>query len=216
MISIPDMERLAPLFSVAGTILNTKALVDGGIEPTFADLLLPSLVMTYGPSLFANTLYSRFEMTPEGIGLFAVGFVLSIFVHSNSFLMSFIDEIPYVSKILALVKMKNSTEDTFSMMSWMISRDIAGACIGSLILRRRLRMKAVDLLNMGVVYGGVLVLRRYGLRDYYVIIVAGVAPLAIKAISCIDRKKPVEDKTVHRVRTPRRRASAAAKLTKKE
>lgn len=225
MISASDIERIVPLFSIAGTILNTKLLVDGGIEPTFTELLLPSLVTTYGPSLLANTLYPRYRMMPEGLILYAAGFILSIFIYSNNLLMLFVEEAPYISKFFSLVELKNSTEDTFSMMSWVISRDIAGICIRSLVLRKRLRMKVVDMLNMAVMYGGVLFLRSYGFRDYYIIIVAGVAPLTIKAIECVKgrKKKQASEMDSERTsqqstakKTPRRKASVSTKLGKKE
>lgn len=226
MISVSDIQKIAPLFSISSTILNTKLLIDSGIEPTLTELLLPSLVMTYGPPLFANSLYSRYEMTLQSVSLYAIGFILSIFIYSNNFLMFFIEEVPYISKLFSLVKLKNSTEDTFSMMSWVISRDIARICIRSLVLRKRLRMKTVDMLSMAVAYGGMLFLRKYGLRDYYVIVVAGIAPLTIKAIESIRECKSeqkgavVSGKTSQQStpisRVPRRRASVSTKLVKKE
>ncbi|ELA42541.1 uncharacterized protein VICG_00293 [Vittaforma corneae ATCC 50505] len=217
-------ESFEPIFSIASTILKTKSLIDEGTDPIFTELLLPHLATTFGPPLIANAIYPRFKFSQRDLVVYLIGFILSLFVHSNSFLMFFIKEVPYVSRFFSLVKMKNSTEDTFLMFCWVITCDIAGQFISKLTFKKKFKVKTLDLLKMVVVYGGVLALRQYRMPDYYVIVVANIVPLSIKAVEYL-KKVPAmkikhtecikeEDKKAPIRKAPKRKASLSAKLEK--
>lgn len=213
-----------PIFAIAGAILKTKSLIDEGIDPVFTELLLPHLATTFGPPLVANSVYPRFKFSQCDLITYFIGFALSLFVHSNNFLMFVIKEIPYVAKFFSLVKIKNSTEDTFLMFCWVITCDIAGQFISKLTLKKKLKIKALDLLKMMVVYGGVLALRQYNMPDYYVIVVANIVPLSIKAVEYLKRVPSMKIKCAEDTkeegrkapakRAPKRKASLSAKLEK--
>lgn len=219
-----DTESLGVIFSIAGSVLNTKSLVDGGIAPTLSDLLLPHLITTFAPSLLANGLYTRFKLGKKDVVLYVIGFLFSIFAHSSKFLMFFIQEIPYVSGFFSTVKLKNSKENTFDLFSWTITSQFAGMAISKLILKKKLKVKPEELLSMIAKYGGVLLLRRYNMNDYWVIVVANMVPLTTKAIECLakevpklkQKKKEIELSQENSTkRTPRRKASISVKLEKK-
>lgn len=189
MLRSQDIVRLNYVFSIAGNILTTKNLVEEGISPTITELLLPSLLLSFGPKLIANTIYTRYHLTAESIILYAVGFVLSVFLYSNSFVMFLLREVPHVSKFFSLVDLKNSKENTFLLLSWNITSNLAQICLKSFVFKKKLKIKIEELLNMVFVYGGIVFLRHYHLHDYYVIVVANIIPIMYKAIEAIVKAK---------------------------
>lgn len=222
------MTSLEPAFSISNSILKTKQFIDEGIDPSFSELLLPHLATTFGPPLIANSVYSRFKFTQRDLLIYAVGFVLSLFLHSNSYLMYFINEVPYISKFFSLIRIKNSAENTFSMFCWIITCEIAGMLISKSILKKKLKIKTSDIMKMIVTYGGVFILRIYSMPDYYVIIVANIMPLSLKAIELLrtrndknnekeEKEQVNEEEEVKEVKkkTTKRKASVASKLKNK-
>lgn len=198
-------ESFAPLFSVVGAILKTKSLIDEGISPGFGELLLPHLVTTFGPMLIANSIYPRFKFTPKDLVIYAIGFILSLFIYPSSFLMFFLKEVPHFAKFFSLVKIKNSPEDTFLMFCWILTSDIAGNFLTRSILKKKLEFDTKELTKMVVMYGGVLFLRKFHMSDYYVIIVASIIPLSFKAYEYLKTARPSKPKQPVKVKEEKRK-----------
>lgn len=216
-----------PLFSITGAILNTQSLVSEGIEPSISELLLPHLITSFGSSLLTNTLFPHFVLSKKDLALYFTGFILSLFVHSSEFIMFFINELPHFSKFFSLVKLKNSTGDTFKTLSWAITNKIIGICLNKLVLKKKLKIKMEELFSIIFTYSGIALLRMYKMNDYYVLIFANIVPLSAKAVECLRQRaskrkssnkrpekkldKSQEDK---KAKTPRRKASVASKIEK--
>lgn len=212
-------EQLCPIFSVAGSISKTKSLVESGFEPTISELLIPHLILTFAPKLVANSLSHRFELAPKDLYIYFIGFFISTIAYSNSFIMFFVKEIPYVSKFFSLLALKNSTEDTFKLFSWNITCEIVGIFLTKLIMKKKPKLGTTELVNMIFVNVGILYIRAYQLNDYFIILVANIIPLSVKAIEYLRQKskkksEPKEEIYPGAQKKARRKASVASQLEK--
>ncbi|KAM0680918.1 hypothetical protein GINT2_000700 [Glugoides intestinalis] len=178
-------DSFGPFFSITSAILNTKSLVREGIDPSISELLLPHLITSFGSSLLTNTLFPRFVLSKKDLALYFTGFILSLFVHSSDFIMFFLNELPHFSKFFSLVKLKNSPEDTFKILSWVITNKIIGICLNKLVLKKKLKIKMEELFSIIFTYTGIGLLKMYNMNDYYVIIFANIVPLSSKAVECL-------------------------------
>lgn len=208
---------LGPLFSLSGTILRTRSLVDAGIEESLSEIFLPHVVLSFVPSLIANSICKRYTIEPKDVLIYLIGLVSSIFVCKSSFAMFMISEIPYISKFFSLLKLKNSTEDTFTMMSWIITNELSGMFLNKLILKKKMKVSLKDMVTMFLTYSGVLFLRYYNLNDYNVIILAFIIPFSAKAIEYLKKKEKTKAVTKEEEvpRRPRRKASVSAQSKSK-
>lgn len=224
-----SLDKFSPLFSIVGAIIQTKELIDGGFEASASDLILPHMMLTFGPPLIANSLYPRFKVTNKDLVAYLIGFVLSLVVSTNQFAMYFINEVPYLARFLSLVKLKNTEENITLAIYWIVTSKIVGMCLNRMVFKKKLKVKAKDIFSLVVTYGGVFVLRKYGFNDYYVMIIACIVPLAFKAVEYLNESDILTTKKVKRtaksdvkqdkteVKTPRkttRKASLSAKIEK--
>lgn len=206
------LEALDYVFTVAGVVMKTKSLTEEGIGASFNELLLPHVVTTFGPPLIANSIRQRFIPTPRGLLTYAIAFVFSLFVHSNSFLMFFIREIPQISRFFSLVKLKNTDEDTFTAFVWAITAELAGQFVTKLVLKKGYKVKPSEVVKIVATYTGILLLRRYKMPDYTVIVVASVLPQAFKLAEYLKSKRP--KKAITSERRPTRKASVVSAAAK--
>lgn len=221
MIAPEDLAKLDYVFSIASTILTTKSLIDGGIEPVVSELILPSLILSFGPSLIANTLAPKYQLTYDALILYAIGFSISLVVYSNNFIMFFLNEVPHISKFFSLVSLKNSKEDTFSLMTYKITAKLAGIFLNNLVLKKRQKIKMEEILSIFFTYSGIIYLRYYNYKDYYIIVIANIVPLVAKAIDCLNKWRiskandiEVEKDYDEEKKRPKRKASSVSKTKK--
>lgn len=219
-------DKFGPFFTVIGAIIQTKELIDGGFDASFSELILPHMMLTFGPSLIANSLYPRFKIANKDIIMYFFGFILSLVVSSNRFVMYFINEVPYLGRFFSLVKLKNTDENILMAIYWIITSKIVGMCLNKMIFKKKLKVKAKEIFSLLVTYGGIFILRKYNYNDYYVIIIACIVPLVFKAIEHLHEsdvfsikkmKKAIKSDDSGNVKTPKkttRKASLSAKLEK--
>lgn len=169
--------KIFPLFKIASVILSSNSLIGTKIRPSFYDLFLPSLLVTFLPPLIANSIYCRFKLTLDGLMTYGIGFILSIVVCRNKFLISLLSEIPHISKLFSLIEMKNSKEDIYTLIAWNITCDVIRTALKKFIKGESLQIKSSFLTNIIISNCGVVFLRMYNLSDYYVIIIANLLPL---------------------------------------
>lgn len=210
-----NQKYLCPLFAISGAINKTTALVEAGFEPTILDIFIPHIVMSFGPKLFANSLTRRFELQPNDIILYSIGLIFSIVAQHSPFLTYFTKEINLVAQYFGYTKLKNSPENTFKLFSWNITNDIAGMFLSKLIMKKKLRINGTDLFNMIFIYTGILYLRINKLNDYFIIVIANIIPLSMKAIEYLRSKKKSKSKDEGVIeKKTRRKASVASQLEK--
>lgn len=213
-----NAEQFSPIFSIAGAMLKTRSLIESGFEPTVTELLIPHLAMTFGPKLLANTLSPRFQPTLKDFLIYIIGFLISLFGQSNTFLMFLANEIPHIGRFFSLVNMKNSPDDTFKLFTWSLTCEFASVFISKLIMKKKLKMSHSAIASLILVNAGVLYLREYKMNDYFVILVANVVPLACKAVeylkSMLKRKdvKPKQEIYSSPRKVQRRKASLASQI----
>lgn len=192
-------ERIFSLFKIASIILNTESLVDSGFQPSITELLLPSLLTTFGPPLIANSIYHRFHFTVESLVIYLLGFLLSLSVYKNRILMELIREVPHISKIYSLIELKNDKNDIFYLISWVITNDLAGVCLKKLIKQENLSITKKYIFKNISLYGGIIFLRKYNYSDYCVIILANIFPAIYSVIETLMEKEKKTDSEVTKI-----------------
>lgn len=188
-----EAKNFQPIFKISSSILNNKSLICNAVEPTFTGLLLPSLLVTYGPPLIANSVYKRFDLTAESLIIFGIGFLLSLLFHNCSWIMFILKEVPHVSKFFNLVDLKNSKENTFYLLAWCITADLCRYCIKKLVKQEKLQMEMKFLINIVSLYSGIFLMRKYNLNDYYVVVVANLVPLLTASIFSLLKIQTVDE-----------------------
>lgn len=198
MLEWKERETFDYVFSIVNNIICTKKLIETGINPKITDLLLPSLIVNFGPPLIANSIYVKYHLTSDKLILYFAGFLLSTLVYSNNFIMFILAEVPVISRFFSLVKLKNSTQDTFKLISWQIASNLARICLLNLVMKKKLKIKMREIANMIFMYGGVVILRVYSLNDYYTIVIANIVPILYSACELIfmEKKKKVKKEVV--------------------
>lgn len=159
----PTLEELRPIFTVAGVVLNTAEMVDKGIKPTFQHLLLPSLATTYGGSIIMNSINNQFSITPKAFFTYLVGFILSIYLYSNRIFLCLVQELPLLSKFLSCIELVDSSDKTRDIIVNQVAGYFVGTLVKKLVLRRTMKIKKADLLNLVVLNTGIYVIRTFRL-----------------------------------------------------
>ncbi|KAI5148573.1 hypothetical protein ENBRE01_0411 [Enteropsectra breve] len=216
-------EDFEPIFTISSVILNVSSLVENGIENDIKHLFLPCLVTTFGASVLANAYSPRFSFTLKSFAEFAVGFVLSIFLSRNRFILRMLGGLPTVSAILGNIKLIKKEDNDAVLFPYLAIKSIISIFLKKLVLRKSMTLKRSEIFNLIFTNAGLYLIRKYRLSEYCVIlVVCGVMMfLKLKNLFSSNKKGIKEKKSSSLLSTPykdmpRRKASLANQFANKE
>lgn len=221
---LPSFDKVKPIFSIIGNILKTADLVDKGIPPTFQDLILPSLLITYGPPILANGIYKKYEFTLNDFVVYLIGFLISIPLHSKQYFISVVGNLPMISKAFGAIKTARDPEFTVNVLVWNLVCDFIGNILKKMLLKKKLKIKGIELFSIIFVNCGLFTIKEFRLPVFLAVAVVSAVPLYNKVSDLELMKYGKKDKLKNQQsgilntpskNMPRRKASVANLLNQK-
>lgn len=223
-IHIPSFGELKPWFTIVGIIHSTANLVSKGINPKFTDILLPSVVITYGKTFLVTTGTEMFTIKAEEVVLYFVALILSLYVYSNKMFLTLTREVSLVSSILGTIETLRSPKATYDIVFSNALGFFISSALNKLVLRRSLRIKRTDIANLVAYSIGICSVRIINLGDCWIALFICAVPFYARFKSYLAQRRRTRKNAVKArlpilntplSKMPRRRASVANMLETK-
>lgn len=215
-----SFEDIKPVINIVSIILNTSDLVKSGVKPNIRNLLLPSLITTYG----VQVIVKREGVTAWDFGVYAVGFVLSLYLHSSSYLLYLLKELPNLSRVQGSMQLLTSPKCMVELGDAVV-QSVIGAVLRRIALRKRMRMRTAEILKMLFYPLAMVVIHELHLSPFCAVFAVYFFPLATRLQKYLTQRSRTAAKKEKRRqpllntafdKLPRRRASVARILEKQQ
>lgn len=217
----PTVAELTPFFRMASVVLNTADMVKKGVPANLRNLLLPSLATTYGPAIIMNSINHSLDLSTQSFLIYVISFYLSMFLYSNKIFIYLIKELPNVAKVVSSIDLIRDTKPIGSVIVNQITAAFTVIIIKKLVLRKKLRIKNSEIINIIVFNAGLALIKEFELPELSVVVVIYSVPLINRFLKFLavrrntktqakKRQQPILHTPLSKL--PRRRASVAASM----
>ncbi|KAH9411684.1 hypothetical protein HK407_04g07940 [Ordospora pajunii] len=187
--------RLQPMVTVGCAISSSYALCENGIDATLSDLLLPGLLMFFGPGLCANVVYKEAKITRAGLVSYFIGVAIFSMFSRMKILKPATAIFPVIGKGLMFVGLKNNRHPFHLVVGWLLAIEISVALIQKMLFNKKMRISGDKMGETFFLIAGLGVGRLYRLPNYtmmLMVVLISIGPLMQTLVSFVlsNHKKP--------------------------
>ncbi|KAM0671915.1 hypothetical protein CWI42_040560 [Ordospora colligata] len=181
-----NIARLRPIVTVGCAISSSYALCENGIDANLSDMLLPGLLMFFGPGLCANIVYKEAKITRMGLVSYFIGVAIFSMFSRMRILKPATAIFPVIGRGLMYVGLKNNKHPFHLVVGWLLAIEISVALIQKMLFNKKMRISGDKMGETFFLIAGLGVGRLYRLPNYTMMVMVAlisVGPLMQTLVS---------------------------------